>query len=168
MGLLKGMKVLDFSTLLPGPYATLLLADIGARVLRVESPTRVDLVKEMEPTIDGVSAAHHYLYRSKRSIALDLKKPEAITLLKNLIREYDVVIEQFRPGVMERLGLGYEQLKKVNPKIIYCSLTSFGQTGPCRDRPGHDNKFLSLSCIADYSLNNRPVRGPVGDKCNVR
>ena len=151
MGLLKGMKVLDFSTLLPGPYATLLLADMGANVLRVESPTRVDLVKEMEPTIDGVSAAHHYLHRSKRSIALDLKKPEAITLIKNLIREYDVVIEQFRPGVMERLGLGYEQLKKVNPKIIYCSLTSFGQTGPFRDRPGHDNNFLALSGIVDYS-----------------
>lgn len=151
MGLLRGMKVLDFSTLLPGPYATLMLADMGADVLRIESPDRVDLVKEMTPKIDGDSAAHHYLHRAKRSIALDLKNTEAIKLIKELVNEYDVIIEQFRPGVMERLGLGYDQLRKVNPKIIYCSLTSFGQTGPFKNRPGHDNNFLAISGILDYS-----------------
>lgn len=162
MGLLNGMRVLDFSTLLPGPYATLMLADMGADVLRVESPTRVDLVKEMDPKIDGDSATHHYLHRSKRSIALNLKKPETIELIKKLVMKYDVVIEQFRPGVMERLGLGYDDLRTMNPNIIYCSLTGFGQTGPFRDRPGHDNNFLALSGLLDYSRRKGERPTPAG------
>lgn len=162
MSLLKGMKVLDFSTLLPGPYATLLLADMGAEVLRIESPSRVDLVKEMDPMIEGNSATHHYLQRSKRSIALDLKKTASIGIVKRLVENYDVIIEQFRPGVMERLGLGYEQLKAINPKIIYCSLTSFGQTGPFSNRPGHDNNFLALSGIMDYSRRKGERPTPAG------
>ncbi|MGE5703345.1 MAG: CaiB/BaiF CoA transferase family protein [Clostridia bacterium] len=159
MTLLKHVKILDFSGLLPGPYATMMLADLGAEVLRVESPTRPDLLRETPPFDGGESVAHGYLNRSKRSIALDLKQPEAIEVIKQLVPRYDVVLEQFRPGVMERLGLGYETLQAVNPRLIYCSLTGFGQNGPYRDRPGHDNNYLAISGLADYSRrhNERPV-----------
>ncbi|PID04053.1 carnitine dehydratase [Sporosarcina sp. P2] len=146
--LLRNLKILDFSGLLPGPYATMMLADLGAEVLRVESPTRPDLIR----TFGGKNfAAHGFLNRSKRSIALDLKKVESIEIVKNLVKEYDIVLEQFRPGVMERLGLGYEVLKEANPQLIYCSLTGFGQTGPYRNRPGHDINYLSIAGLADYS-----------------
>lgn len=148
IGLLRHMKILDFSGLLPGPYATMMLADLGAEVLRVESPTRPDLIR----TFGGKdAAAHGFLNRSKRSIALDLKKQESIEIVKDLVKEYDIVLEQFRPGVMERLGLSYEVLKEVNPKLIYCSLTGFGQTGPYRNRPGHDINYLSIAGLVDYS-----------------
>ena len=152
--LLKNMKVLDFTTLLPGPFATMMLADLGADVLRVESPTRLDLVRLMPPYVDDenqVSCFHAYLNRNKKSIALDLKNKESLPIIEKLIMEYDIIIEQFRPGVMERLGLSYEQLKKINPNIIYCSLTGYGQTGPLRDRAGHDINYLSLSGVMSYS-----------------
>ncbi|MFT6153294.1 MAG: crotonobetainyl-CoA:carnitine CoA-transferase CaiB-like acyl-CoA transferase [Bermanella sp.] len=157
---LKSLKVLDFSTLLPGPYATLMMADMGAQVLRIESPTRPDLVRALPPMdISGHSAAHSYLNRNKKAMALDLKNPEALAIIHALIAEYDVVVEQFRPGVMARLGLDYASLKKINPKLIYCSITGYGQTGPLKDRAGHDINYLALSGIADYSRrkNQKPV-----------
>lgn len=149
---LKGLKVLDFSGLLPGPYASLMLADLGAEVLRIESPSRPDLVRALPPNDStGHSAAHSYLNRNKKALALDLKKPEAIEIVKKLIVDYDIVLEQFRPGVMQRLGLGYEELNTVNPKLIYCSITGYGQTGELKDRAGHDINYLALSGVADYS-----------------
>lgn len=157
---LHGLKVLDFSTLLPGPYATLMLADMGADVLRVESPTRPDLVRALPPQdASGQSAAHSYLNRGKKALALDLKKPEAMGIVKKLLQQYDIVVEQFRPGVMDRLGLGFEALKAINPKLIYCSITGYGQTGPLKDRAGHDINYLSLSGAVDYSRRDgeRPV-----------
>ena len=136
-GPLSALKILDFSTLLPGPFASLLLADMGAEVLRVESPSRVDLVRLLPPYDGGVSASHAYLNRNKRSIALDLKQAEAVALVKQLVAEYDIVLEQFRPGVMDKLGVGYEALKAINPGLIYVSITGYGQTGPYKDRAGH-------------------------------
>ncbi len=156
---LSQMKILDFSTLLPGPYATLLLADMGATVLRVESPTRHDLVKVMPPLVDASSAAHHYLNRNKHSIALDLKDPESIHIVKDLILEYDIVVEQFRPGVMARLGLDYDSLKAVNPRLIYCSITGYGQTGPYKDRAGHDINYLAIAGAGSYT--GRKATGPL-------
>ncbi|MGG1677219.1 CaiB/BaiF CoA transferase family protein [Neobacillus sp. NRS-1170] len=147
MTLLTGLKILDFSALLPGPYATMMLSDLGAEVLRVEAPARRNLVKRN--AIDSLRP--DYLNRSKKALALDLKKPESVEIVKKLVKEYDIVIEQFRPGVMDRLGVGYEALKEVNPKVIYCSLTGFGQTGPYRNRPGHDNNYLSIAGLASYS-----------------
>lgn len=158
-GPLASLKVLDFSTLLPGPFASLLLADMGARVLRVESPTRMDLVRVLPPHDDGVSASHTYLNRNKRSIALDLKRPEAVEVVKQLVREYDIVLEQFRPGVMDKLGVGYEALKAINPKLIYVSITGYGQTGPYRDRAGHDINYLALAGVASYT--GRRDTGPL-------
>ena len=140
---LQNLKILDFTTLVPGPFATMMLADMGADILRVESPTRPDMVRAMPPYADGTSTGHGILNRNKRSIGLDLKKPEAVAIAKQLLAEYDIVIEQFRPGVMDRFGLGYKDLREINPGIIYCSITGYGQTGPNRDRAGHDNN-LSL------------------------
>lgn len=159
MALLSSLKILDFSGLLPGPYATMMLADLGADVLRIESPTRPDLLRNTPPLDGDDSAAHCYLNRSKQSIALDLKQPESLELIKRLVNKYDIVLEQFRPGVMERLGLGYKVLSKANPKLIYCSLTGFGQTGPLRDRPGHDNNYLALAGVAGYT--GREDGGPL-------
>ncbi|MBR9867273.1 MAG: CoA transferase [Oceanospirillales bacterium] len=155
---LKGLKILDLSTLLPGPYASMLLADLGADVLRVESASRHDLVRGMKPQIDGQSAAFSYLNRGKQSLALNLKHPGAVGVISQLLGEYDILIEQFRPGVMSRLGLDYETLKQVNPQLIYCSITGYGQTGPYRDRAGHDINYLALSGVASHM--GRKASGP--------
>lgn len=159
LGPLASLKVLDFSTLLPGPFASLLLADMGAEVLRIESPTRMDLLRVLPPHDQGVSASHAYLNRNKRSLALDLKQPEALEVIKQLLQDYDIVLEQFRPGVMERLGLGYEALKAINPKLIYVSITGYGQTGPYKDRAGHDINYLALAGLASYT--GRADSGPL-------
>ena len=167
MRALENLKILDFTTLVPGPFATMMLADMGAEVLRVESPTRPDMLRAMGPFAHGTSTAHGQLNRNKRSIGLDLKKPEAVAIARQLVSQYDIVIEQFRPGVMDRFGLGYEQLREINPKLIYCSITGYGQTGPNRDRAGHDNNYLSLSGLNGYSgrQNERtPIMGmPIAD-----
>ncbi|MBN2232292.1 MAG: CoA transferase [Deltaproteobacteria bacterium] len=158
-GPLNGIRILDFSTLLPGPFATMMLADLGADVLKVEAPHRPDYLREGPPYDDGVSGGHMALNRGKRSLTLDLKIPEAVTVAKRLVRSYDIVIEQFRPGVMERLGLGYETLRRENDALIYCSITGYGQNGPYRDRAGHDINFLAISGI--LSCSGREAHGPV-------
>lgn len=158
-GPLASLKVLDFSTLLPGPFASLLLADMGAEVLRIESPTRMDLLRVLPPHDQGVSASHAYLNRNKRSLALDLKQPAALEVIKQLLQDHDIVLEQFRPGVMDRLGLGYEALRAINPKLIYVSITGYGQTGPYKDRAGHDINYLALAGLASYT--GRADSGPL-------
>ncbi|WHI51583.1 CaiB/BaiF CoA-transferase family protein [Microbulbifer sp. MLAF003] len=158
---LQGLKILDFSTLLPGPYATMLLADMGADVLRVESPTRPDMLRSFPPMVDTkhpLSAAHATINRNKKSLALDLKKPEAREVIRRLLGKYDIVIEQFRPGVMDRLGFGYESLQIIRPDIIYCSITGYGQTGPLKQRAGHDINYLARCGLASYS--GRSKSGP--------
>src|SRR5690554_3044465 len=108
-GPLSSVEVFGFSTLLPGPFGTMMVADMGGEVLRVESPNRPDLLRLMPPMTGKVSAGHAYLNRSKRSLSLDLKQPGAVEIVQELIQRYDILVEQFRPGVMERLGLGYER-----------------------------------------------------------
>lgn len=160
MGALDGLKILDFSTLLPGPYASLILADMGAEVLRISSPGRRDLVQDYGPRIEGTetSACEAWLGRNKKTMFLNLKKPEAIEIVRKLMSEYDVLLEQFRPGVMQRLGLGYEELSRINPRLIYCSLTGYGQTGPLRDAAGHDINYMSRSGIISHA--GRSCGGP--------
>lgn len=158
-GPLASLKVLDFSTLLPGPFASLLLADMGAEVLRIESPTRMDLLRVLPPHDQGTSASHAYLNRNKRSLALDLKQPQALEVVKQLLQDHDILLEQFRPGVMDRLGLGYEALKAINPRLIYVSITGYGQTGPYKDRAGHDINYLALAGLASYT--GREDSGPL-------
>ncbi|NWA81685.1 CaiB/BaiF CoA-transferase family protein [Pseudomonas sp. D2002] len=158
-GPLASLRVLDFSTLLPGPFASLMLADMGAEVLRIESPTRMDLLRVLPPHDRGTSASHAYLNRNKRSLALDLKQAEALAIVHELVKDYDILIEQFRPGVMERLGLGYAALKAINPRLIYVSITGYGQTGPYKDRAGHDINYLALAGIASHT--GRQGSGPL-------
>jgi len=152
-GALEGLKVLDFSTLLPGPYATMCLADMGADVLRIVSGSRPDLVDYFPPMVPGLklSAASAFLGRNKRLMALNLKDARAIRIVHRLLADYDIVVEQFRPGVMAKFKLDYDSLKAVNPAVIYCSITGYGQTGPMRDRAGHDMNYIARSGLASYS-----------------
>lgn len=152
-GPLKKLKVLDFSTLLPGPFATMCLADLGADVLQIVSGSRLDLADLLPPFVKGakVSSAAAYLRRNKRSMTLNLKDPRAIGIVHRLLTEYDIIVEQFRPGIMVKLGLSYESLRKINPALIYCSITGYGQTGPLRDRAGHDINYIARSGVASYS-----------------
>lgn len=155
---LKGLKVLDFSTLLPGPFATLYLADLGAEVVHIESPTRPDLIRMLPPYAHGQATSHSYLNRNKQSVSLDLKDKNSVELVKQKISEYDIVIEQFRPGVMQRLGLDYQTLAEINPRLIYCSITGYGQHGSYKNKAGHDINYVALSGIAGHS--GRQVSGP--------
>ncbi len=147
MGALSGLKILDFSTLLPGPLATMLMADLGAEVVSVSAPGRPDLLNRYPPLIEetGLGAVYSWLGRNKKSILLDLKKPEGIAAVKELVKSYDIVVEQFRPGVMKKFGLDYDSLKEINPRLIYCSITGYGQTGPLALKADHDINYVALS-----------------------
>ncbi|TMS58286.1 CoA transferase [Imbroritus primus] len=142
---LQGIKVLDFSTLLPGPLCTLLLAEAGAEVIKLERPARGDEMRAYAPKVGDDSANFVLLNRGKQSIALDLKAADAVARLTPLIREADVLVEQFRPGVMARLGLGYDAVAAINPRLIYCSITGYGQDGPYAQEAGHDLNYVASS-----------------------
>ena len=142
---LAGVRVLDFSTLLPGPLATLLLAEAGAEVIKIERPGRGDEMRSYTPKFGNDSVNFALLNRGKRSIAIDLKAPGAIERLRPLLESADIVLEQFRPGVMDRLGLGYEALKTINPRVIYCAVTGWGQHGPKADVAAHDLNYVAES-----------------------
>lgn len=144
---LAGLRVVDFSRLLPGPYATLVLADLGAEVVKVEATEGGDYLRWMPPLTGEVSHAFHALNSGKRSLAVDLKAPAGAALAAALVARADVVVESFRPGVMDRLGLGYDALSAANPGLVYCALSGFGQDGPYRDVPGHDLNYASLAGV---------------------
>jgi len=154
-GALAGVRVLDFSGLLPGPLASLMLAEAGAEVIKVERPAGGDDMRNRRPALGSSSAAFALLNRGKRSVAADLKAPGAFESLRDLVASSDVLLEQFRPGVMEKLGFGYEAVRAVNPRIVYCSLTGYGQSGARADVAGHDLNYaaasglLSLAADAD-------------------
>jgi crotonobetainyl-CoA:carnitine CoA-transferase CaiB-like acyl-CoA transferase len=147
---LSGLKVLDLSRLLPGPYASLVLADLGATVDKVEEPGTGDYTRHMPPLKGDTSALFLGLNRNKRSLALDLKTPAGVATLKGLVKHYDVLLESFRPGVMERLGCGYEALAAENPRLIFCSISGYGQTGPDRLKAGHDLNYLARCGALGY------------------
>jgi alpha-methylacyl-CoA racemase len=153
---LEGIRVLDLSRLLPGGYCSLLLADYGADVLKVEDTGAGDYLRWAPPAYDGVepsaaSALFLSLNRGKRSIRLNLKVREGRDVLLRLVREHDVLLESFRPGVLDRLGLGYEHLREENPRLVYCAITGYGQDGPDRDRPGHDINYLARGGLLGLS-----------------
>jgi crotonobetainyl-CoA:carnitine CoA-transferase CaiB-like acyl-CoA transferase len=147
---LEGLKVLDLSRLLPGPYATLVLADLGATVDKVEDPQGGDYTRHMPPMKDETSALFLALNRNKRSLTLDLKSPQGVAALKQLARQYDVLVESFRPGVMDKLGVGFDALSKENPRLIYCSISGYGTTGPDRLKAGHDLNYIARSGVLAY------------------
>lgn len=142
---LTSIRVLDLSRLLPGPYCSMLLADFGAEVIKIEEPGIGDYARENLPKLDKDSAFFHSLNRNKKSVCLNLKSAEGKESFLRLVKEADVVIESFRPGVMKRLGLDYETLREVNPGIIYCAITGYGQDGPYANFPGHDVNYTSYA-----------------------
>lgn len=154
---LSGIRVLDFSTLLPGPMATLLLAEAGAEVIKIERAATGEDVRGYEPRFADTSVSFAMLNRGKRSIAIDLKAPDAVARLRPLIESADVVMEQFRPGVMDRLGLGFDALSAVNPRLVYCAITGYGQDGPKAQVAAHDLNYqadagmLSVGAAPDGS-----------------
>ncbi|HSF20344.1 MAG TPA: CoA transferase [Vicinamibacteria bacterium] len=135
---LSGLTVLDFSRILAGPYCTMLLGDLGAEVLKIEPPSGDDCRHWGPPFVGGESAYFLAVNRNKRSLCLDLKLEEGRALIHRLLPSADVLVENFRPGTMDRLGLGYDQLRDRHPGLVYCSISGFGQTGPLRERPGYD------------------------------
>jgi crotonobetainyl-CoA:carnitine CoA-transferase CaiB-like acyl-CoA transferase len=155
MGVLDGIKIIELARVAPGEFCTMMLADMGADVLKIETP---------EPHGAGDTeaarrAAFAFVNRNKRSLAVNLKSPEGQTIFKRLAVGADVVVEGFRPGVMKRLGADYETLAALNPRLIYCSLSGFGQDGPYRDYPAHDMNYLSLAGV--LGLIGEPDRKPV-------
>lgn len=156
---LEGIRVLDLTRLLPGPYCTLILADMGAEVIKVEDPVAGDYARWGPPLLKTMSVYFMALNRNKKSIVIDLKKEKGKEVFLKLVRKSDVVIDSFRPGVMEKLGLGYEVLKKENRGIVMCSITGYGQTGQYIEKPGHDINYLALSGFLDCTgvRDGRPV-----------
>jgi crotonobetainyl-CoA:carnitine CoA-transferase CaiB-like acyl-CoA transferase len=152
---LEGVRVLDLSRLLPGPFASLVLADLGAQVDKIEDTDAGDYLRHMLPLVGDTSAMFLALNRSKRSACLDLKKPEARDAFLKLVDHYDVLLEQFRPKVMDRLGLSHAALLERNPKLVICALTGYGQTGPLAMRAGHDIDYLARAGILGF-------QGPAG------
>jgi alpha-methylacyl-CoA racemase len=142
---LDGIRVLDLSRLLPGPYATLVLADLGADVVKVEEPRGGDYLRSLPQFEGAYSGAFHALNRGKRSLALDLKEEGGAGVLLRLVRSFDVVVESFRPGVLDRMGAGQGALRASNPRLVVCSVTGYGQTGPYRDLAGHDLNYAAIA-----------------------
>ena len=161
---LGGMKVLDLTRLLPGGFCSLILADFGADVIKVEDTGMGDYVRWAPPYYEGAeqtarSAKFLALNRGKRSIRIDLKNDRGKEVLLRLARDADVLLESFRPGVLDRLGVGYERLRQENPRLVYCAITGYGQDGPNRDRSGHDMNYLGLNGL--LGLTGEPDGAPV-------
>jgi alpha-methylacyl-CoA racemase len=154
---LSGLLVLDFTTLLPGPLATLMLAEAGAEVIKIERPGG-DELRQYAPRLDRDSAVFALLNRGKRSLVLDLKSPAEQARLAPLIARADILVEQFRPGVMERLGLGYAAVRRINPRIVYCSISGYGQSGPRAGEAGHDLNYIGNTGL--LALNPGPPDRP--------
>jgi CoA:oxalate CoA-transferase len=160
--LLNGLVVIDMCQFLSGPYATLRLQDLGARVIKIERPDGGDLSRRLylsDTEIGGDSTIFHAINRSKESLALDLKNEADITALRKLLTQADVVLQNFRPGVIDRLGLGYDAVKALNPKIVYASITGYGEEGPWVQRPGQD--LLAQARSGVMWLNGDEDQGPV-------
>ncbi len=142
---LKNITVLDLSRLLPGPLCSLFLADLGADVIKIEDTETGDYIRWLPPLLDEYGAVYHALNRNKRSMRLNLKTSRGREIFRKLAKTADVILESFRPGTMNKLGLGYNDIKKINPKIIYCAITGYGQDGPYMDKAGHDINYISIA-----------------------
>lgn len=164
---LEKLRVLDFTRVLAGPFCTMLLADMGAEVVKVEHPHGGDDSRAFGPFVEGESAYFMSINRNKKSITMNLKDPRAIDLIKKMIPSFDVVVENFRPGVMDKLGIGYEELKKINPRLIYASSSGFGYTGPYSQLPAYDLIVQGMggimSITGDSPDNPQKVGSSIGD-----
>lgn len=158
-GALSGIRVLDFSRAMTGPFGTMLLGDMGAEIVKVESPSGDDTRNWAPPEVNGISSYFLSTNRNKKSISMDLKNPEAGKIIEKLVPDFDIIVENFRPGTAERLGIDYESLRKYRNDIIYCSISGYGQTGPYREKPGLDLTVLASSGL--MSVTGEPGRPPV-------
>ena len=158
-GPLQGLRVIDFTWVLSGPFCTMLLADMGAEVIKIERPGTGDTARNVGPFIDGVGSYFLSINRGKKSVVVDGKSEEGKRLLFELIRKGDVLVENFRPGAIEKMGFGYEEVKKHNPEIIYASISGFGQSGPYRERPAYDMVVQGMG--GAISITGEPNRPPV-------
>ncbi|HSN13927.1 MAG TPA: CaiB/BaiF CoA-transferase family protein, partial [Anaeromyxobacteraceae bacterium] len=155
---LQGLLVVDLSRLLPGPFATMVLAGLGADVVKVEPPQGGDWLRGLPPLAGDASGPFHALNRGKRSLALDIGRPEGARALLGLARRADAVVESFRPGVLDALGAGYEALRRENPRIVLCSITGYGQDGPYARRAGHDIDYCAVAgALAENGPPERPL-----------
>ena len=158
---LTGVRVLDLSQFLAGPYGSMILGDLGAEVLKIEIPGKGDGSREMPPHfVHGQSGYFLSMNRSKKSMTLDLKSPAGLEIFYELVRRSDVVYDNFRPGILERLRIDYETLKQINPRIIYCAISGFGQEGPLAHRPSYDQIIQGLCGIMSVTgdSNTAPTR----------
>jgi len=146
---LEGIKILDLSRLLPFNYCTLMLADLGAEVLKIEEPKVGDYMRWLPPKLKEEGAVWLMANRNKKSMTLNLREEKAKEILRRLVKEYDVLFESFRPGVMKKLGVDYETMKEINPGLVFCSATGYGQDGPYKNRPGHDMNYISIAGILE-------------------
>lgn len=160
MGPLAGMKVVELAHIMAGPVCGMMLADMGANVIKVEKPDGDDSRRFLPPDINGESAAYMMMNRNKRGIALNLKDPDAIAALRDLLADADVVIENYRADTMQRLGLGYETLREINPKLVYCAISGFGRSGPYAERGGFDLIAQGMSGLMSIT-GEGPGRPPV-------
>ena len=151
MQALEGIRILDLSRLLPGPYCTMLLADFGAEVIKIEEPGRGDYARSFPPFLKDFGYWHLQLNRNKKSVVLDLKSDAGREAFLELAKTADVVVESYRPGVLKKLGIDYETVNKINPKIIYCALTGYGKNGPLARQADHDIGYVSLAGITNMS-----------------
>lgn len=158
MAPLSGLKVIDFTHLLPGELCSTALSDLGCSVLRIE-PIAKTLGQMLPPVVDGHSLYFWSLHRNKQRISIDLKKKDGIKIAKRVLKDADVLIENFRPGVMQRLGLGYDSIRDLNSKIIYCSISGYGQTGSWREKPGHDLNLIAESGV--LAMNAKDGERPI-------
>ena len=155
MSALDGLRVLDLTRLLPGPFCTMLLADLGADVIKVEEPNGGDPARHYPPLQGDTGSLFLLINRNKRSVTIDLKTDRGREQLLELVENADVLAESFRPGVMERLGLGYDVLAERNPRLIYATLSGYGQSGPYRDRAGHDLNYLAMAGVLGYNVDRQ-------------
>lgn len=166
---LNGLRVLDLSRALAGPYCAMILADLGADVVKIEPSPKGEMVRSWGPFADGISVYYLSIHRNKRSLALDFRKAEGLDLIAELAASADILVENFRPGAMEEMGLGYDKLKVANPRLIYANITGFGREGPYGDWPGVDQIAQGMSGLMSITgtADSGPIRVglPVGDVC---
>lgn len=167
MGALSDVKVLDLTRVLAGPYCTMMLADLGAEIIKVEQPTIGDDSRAFGPYVEGESGYFMSINRNKESMTVNLKSPEGKEIIKAMVKEVDVVVENFRPGTMKKLGLDYEVLKEINPRIIYAASTGYGQSGPYSQRPAYDAVVQAMGGIMSITgqADGEPTRvgSSIGD-----
>ena len=156
---LDKVKVVDLTRTLAGPFCTMLMGDMGAEVVKIEEPVHGDETRDWTPFVNGESTQFLTFNRNKRSLAVNLKEPEGLKIVKDLAADADVMIESFRAGTLERMGLGYEEIEKINPGVVYCSISGYGRTGPMSDMPGYDLLIQAYSGL--MSLTGDPDGSPL-------